>query len=125
METATWRPHAASRVLAAASIYTVEYHVERPRKNYVSARRRFAELITAIRGVRFDASEIQSDVIFFVVQQSGFTAAEIAGGDCKRESVLVCRTPTASGAVTRFDVDRAGVEEDASTLGAFVFRGLE
>jgi threonine aldolase len=108
-----------SGMLAAAGIYALENHVERLAQDHANARL-FAEGIAGLRGIALESPRIETNLVFFDVRKTGFTAAEVAQR-LLRQGVRIGQESTyRMRAVTHLDVDRAGIEKAVAALAEVV-----
>lgn len=106
-----------SGILAAAGIYALEHHVERLAEDHENARR-FAERIAQVPGIILDPYEVQTNLVFFDVRGTGFTAAEL-GERLLAQGVRIGQEGEyRMRAVTHLDVDRADIDMAIETLAA-------
>jgi threonine aldolase len=110
-----------SGMLAAAGLYALEHHVERLAEDHANARL-FAERIAAIRGIELDPPTIETNLVFFNVEGTGLTSAEIAVQLHERGVRIGCADDYRMRAVTHLDVDGAGIEAAATALAAIIER---
>lgn len=102
-------------VLAAAGIVALEESPKRLHIDHENARF-LAEGLAEIPGVKIDPAKVKTNILFFDVSDSGFTASEVS----KRlfaQGVLANGTgPTTIRLVTHSDVDRTGCEHALNVL---------
>ena len=102
-------------ILAAAGLVALEESPKRLHIDHENARL-LAEGLAEIPGVIIDPAKVKTNILFFEVSTSGFTAQEVS----KRlaaQGVLANGTgPSTIRMVTHFDVDRAGCERALSVL---------
>jgi len=102
-------------VLAAAGLLALEKSPARLHEDHANARY-LAEGLSRLPGVRVNLKNVQTNIVFFDVQQTSRTAAEISAALAKRH---ILANPTGKFTIrmlTHCDVDRAGIER---ALGAF------
>jgi threonine aldolase len=105
-------------VLAAAALYALDHHVERLAEDHDNARV-LAEAIALVPGLRLDPPEVDTNLVFFVVDPALGTARDVAAA-LKERGVLVGATaPQKIRACTHLDVSAA-----AARRAAEVFRSL-
>ncbi len=108
-----------SGMLAAAGIYALENNIERLGEDHANAAL-LARLIAQIPGIGLDPAAVQTNLVFFDVQATGLTSAQIArrllaeGIRVGQESAYRMR------AVTHLDITRAGILDAAAALAAAV-----
>lgn len=108
-----------SGILAAAGIYALEHHVERLAEDHANARL-FAEHIAGITGIELRPASVETNLVFFSVEGTGLSAAEIAARALERGVHIGVEGSHVMRAVTHLDVDRRGVEEAAETLATVI-----
>jgi threonine aldolase len=102
-------------IVAAAGIYALENNVERLAEDHENARA-FARAIAQIPGVRLTYDRCETNIVFFDVDETGRTAAEVSEALMARGVYIGAMGPYRLRAVTHLDVDRAGVEAAAAAL---------
>jgi len=103
-------------IIAAAGVYALNHHVDRLADDHANARLLAAGLAT-IPGVRLLHDEIETNIVFFDVADTGLTGADLehranAHGvrlDAEGDATMV-------RAVTHLDVDRAGCERAVEVI---------
>jgi threonine aldolase len=108
-----------SGILAAAGLYALEHHIERLAEDHMNAKL-FAERIANIPGIELDPPTVETNLVFFNVEHTGLTAAEVSERLLARGVRVGAENASRLRAVTHLDVDRAGVEEAAAALAAVV-----
>ena len=108
-----------SGIIAAAGVYALDKHVDRLADDHTNARR-FAEALAQIPGVGIDADQVETNMVYFEVRESGLDAAEVAKRLLERGVRIGAVDRYQMRAVTHLDVDRAGVEEAAKVLSEVV-----
>jgi len=112
-----------SGLLAAAALHALEHHVARLADDHRHARL-LAEGLAGIPGLRpdLDPDEVPTNMVFFEVDPSFGTAAEV----CERMAALGVRMialdPQRIRAVTHLDVDAAGIARAIGAVAAAVRR---
>lgn len=108
-----------SGIIAAAGIYALEHHVERMAEDHENARR-LAASIAAIPGLRLCPPEIESNMVYFDVADSGWTGAALVEA-CKAEGLLIgAMGPSLLRAVTHLDVTAEMITEAADLFGTIL-----
>ncbi len=108
-----------SGILAAAGIYALQHHVDRLADDHANARL-FAERIAGIPGIEVRLPVVETNMVFFSVEGTGLSAAEVAARLLARGVQIGAEDEHLMRAVTHLDVDRGGVEEAATTLAAVI-----
>ena len=106
-------------IIAAGGIYALQHNVDRLAEDHANARR-FARLIAQIEGIEVDADAIDTNMIYFDVQGTGLDAGQVSAKLLERGVRIGAVSEYRMRAVTHLDVDAAGVDEAAQTLGAVV-----
>ncbi len=108
-----------SGVLAAAGIFALENNVLRMAEDHANAKL-FAKSISNIPGVSIDISSVETNIVIFSVENTGMTAPQIAEQLMSFGIRVGSMNKHQIRAVTHLDVDRAGVEEAADTMGRII-----
>ncbi len=96
-------------VLAAAGIYAMDHNVARLNDDHRHARL-FAAELKRISGIGLQSPEIETNLVFFDVRQTGLDAPEIARRLLKRSVRIGVESKYSMRAIFHLDVDAAGVE---------------
>ncbi|MFQ5784628.1 MAG: threonine aldolase family protein [Alphaproteobacteria bacterium] len=102
-------------IIAAACVYALDHHVDRLAEDHENARV-FARGIAQIPGIVLDPDEIDSNMIFFDVSESGSDARAVQGRLLERGVRIGAMGVNRMRAVTHLDVDRQGVERAVEAL---------
>jgi threonine aldolase len=102
-------------MLAAAGVHALDHHVERLAEDHENARR-FAAIVSETRGVRLVYEDVQTNLVFIDIAESGLTAERVAKALRERGVAFAVRGGTTFRAVTHLDVSREDVENAALTL---------
>lgn len=108
-----------SGILAAAGVYALEHHVERLAQDHANARL-FADRIGAIPGIKLDPDNVQTNLVFFDVRNTGCTATELAAKVLQAGVRIGSDGKYRMRAVTHMDVDQNQVAEAAAAVAAAV-----
>ena len=108
-----------SGILAAAGIYALQHHVDRLAEDHANAKL-FAERIAGIAGIELRPASIETNLVFFSVEATGLSAAEVATRLLERGVQIGVEANQVMRAVTHLDVDRSGVEEAAAALATVI-----
>lgn len=104
-----------SGMIAAAGIYALENHVARLAEDNEHARM-FAEAIADLPGIAIDPAEVETNLVFFDVADTGLSAQEF-GKRLEARGVRVgAQGPSTIRAVTHLDVNRQQVAEAAEAV---------
>jgi threonine aldolase len=102
-------------ILAAAGIYALDHNVERLAEDHRNARA-FAEQIARFRGIRLQGDGVETNLVFFDVQQTGCDAAEVARRLEARGVRIGVESRYVMRAVFHLDVDQAGTRRAVESL---------
>ena len=111
-----------SGVVAAACVYALENNVERLAEDNDNAKV-FANAIAAIPGIALDPATVESNIVFFEVDDTGLDAVTIRDRLLEKGVRIGATGAKRMRALTHLDVDRTGVEEAADALGQVVTNG--
>ncbi|MDQ4041176.1 MAG: aminotransferase class I/II-fold pyridoxal phosphate-dependent enzyme [Actinomycetota bacterium] len=98
-------------IVAAAGLYALDHHVERLAEDHANARV-LADGLAEIRGVRLDASRVDSNIVIFEVDD----AAALTGALYEAGVEVTPLGPERIRMVTHLDVDRAGCERAVAVV---------
>jgi threonine aldolase len=102
-------------ILAAAGIYALDHNVQRLADDHRNARR-FAQHLGKFRGIRLQADPVETNLVFFDVEETGHDAQEIARRLQKRGVRIGVETRYLMRAVFHLDVDSAAVQTALEAL---------
>jgi threonine aldolase len=102
-------------ILAAAGLVALEESPERLHIDHENARL-LAEGLAEIPEVKIDPAKVKTNILFFDVSASGFTAQEVSKRLAAQGVLANGLGPATIRMVTHFDVDRAGCERALSVL---------
>ncbi len=105
-----------SGIIAAAGVYALENNVERLAEDHENARH-LASRLRDIPGIRLDPETVETNLVFFDVSHTPFTAPEIISRLLEHGIQIGARDDTRMRAVTHLDISRAMVDEAADVLG--------
>ncbi len=106
-------------IIAAAGLYALDHHIERLAEDHDNAQI-FAKRIAEIPGIVLDPSEIETNLVFFDVGETGHLAADLADRLIARGVRIGVEDKTRMRAVTHLDVNRSDVEEAGDILASLV-----
>ncbi len=96
-------------IIAAAGIYALDHHLDRLKEDHENAKR-LAHGLKEIRGISINPDEVETNILFFDVDGTRKTAAEVAEA-MKKERVLIYATGKSRiRLVTHLDVNRNEIE---------------
>ena len=110
-----------SGILAAAGVYALDHHVDRLAEDHANAKRLGARL-AQIPGVRLDPQEVETNLVFFDVSETGWKAPQLDAALKTRGIRMGAENQKRLRAVTHIDVTREGVEEAGAAV-AEILRG--
>jgi threonine aldolase len=102
-------------VIAAAALYAVENHVERLAQDHANARV-IAQAIADTPGLRLDAPEVETNLIWFEVDPDLGTAKDVAAALKQRGVLIHTPGPHTMRACTHLDVSAAQAEQAADAI---------
>ena len=98
-----------SGMMAAAAIYALDHHVERLVKDHENASY-FANEIAKIDGISIDPSTVESNLVFFSIDEQLGTADQLCHALGKRGVRVLAAGGTRLRACAHLDVDRVGIQ---------------
>ncbi len=98
-----------SGLLAAAALHALDHHVERLAEDHANARR-LAEGLAGIKGITLDPARVQTNIVFFDVDERLGTASEVSTALDRAGVRTFDAGPRTIRAVTHLDVSREMVE---------------
>jgi threonine aldolase len=99
-------------IVAAAGLYALDHNVERLAEDHNNARR-LADGIAELPGASIDASEVETNIVIFEVDDPAGVVAALAADGVEMSQF----GPGRIRAVTHMDVDREGVDRALEVLG--------
>ncbi len=108
-----------SGIVAAAGIYALENNVERLKDDHENARK-LARRLAQIPGIAIDASEVETNLVFFDVAGTGKSGAEISDALLARGVHIGAPGPTRMRAVTHLDITERMIDEAADIVAEVV-----
>ena len=106
-------------VIAAAGIYALENNVDRLAEDHANAKF-FAERIAEIPGVAIDPMNVETNLVFFDVDETGMTAAQVHDRLLEHGVRIGASGGMRMRAVTHLDVSRDQLAEAAEVLSSVV-----
>jgi len=104
-------------ILAAAGIYALDHHVNRLSKDHENAKL-LAEKLSKVRVLKLDSLKLDTNIVFFDIEESGRTADELSDAMLKKGIRIGAVGETRLRAVTHLDIDQdqviAAAEEIAN-----------
>jgi len=108
-----------SGIIAAAGVYALENNVERLAEDHENARR-LARRLAQIPGIRIDASEVETNLVFFDVTDTGRTAEALSTALWDKGLHIGAMGPMRMRAVTHLGIDEAMIDEAADIVAEVV-----
>lgn len=109
-------------IIAAAGVYALQHHVERLAEDHENARR-LAHGLAEIPGIRLDPPEIETNMVFIDVTETGMTPQQVYERLLERGVRMGTGDGARMRAVTHLDVDRAGVDKAVRAMREVVRGG--
>ena len=106
-------------IIAAGGVYALEHHVERLAEDHAHARL-LAHGLTEIPGIGIDPTEVETNIVFFDVAETGRSADDICAALAARGVRMGAMGKTTIRAVTHLDVTRADVQQAIETVAEVV-----
>jgi threonine aldolase len=106
-------------ILAAAALHALEHHVERLADDHANAQL-LADGIRQIDRLRLDPEAVDTNIVYFQVDEAWGSAAEFSAALRKRGVLMLPTSRTKLRAVTHLDVDRRAVDAALSAMKAIV-----
>ena len=102
-------------ILAAAGLYALDHHVDRLAEDHANARI-LADRISEVPGIVLDPPEVETNLVFFNVDQAGLSAKEISDRLLEKGIRIGIEGEFRIRLVTHLDVNRKDIEEAAEVL---------
>ena len=102
-------------ILAAAGLYALDHHIDRLEEDHRNARK-FAGGLERIGGIRLQNDRVETNLVFFDVEETGLDAAEIARRLASRAVRIGVESKHVMRAVFHLDVDAAGGDSALAAL---------
>jgi threonine aldolase len=102
-------------ILAAAGLYALDHNVQRLADDHRNAKL-FAQQLAKLRGIRLQANSVETNLVFFDVEETGHDAAEIARRLETRGVRIGVEGRYLMRAVFHLDVDSAAMQTAAQAL---------
>lgn len=110
-------------IVAAAAVYAIENHIERLSEDHENAAA-FARAIAQIDGITLDPPDVETNLVFFVVDRELGNASQLSS-QLKEHGVRINATgPQRLRACTHLDVDRDDVLHAAGAIAEIVASGF-
>ncbi len=106
-------------ILAAAGLYALDHHIDRLAEDHANARL-FADRLSEIPGIILDPPEVETNLVFFNVDQAGTLAKEISDRLLEKGIRIGIEGEFRIRLVTHLDVDREDIEEAAEVLTSII-----
>ncbi len=102
-------------LLAAAALYALDHNVERLVEDHINARK-LAEALAELPGIIIDPDAVQTNLVYFDVDQRHQTADELAARLHERGVWLLALGPRTARAVTHLDVSSEQIDHAIGVL---------
>jgi threonine aldolase len=102
-------------IFAAAGLHALDHHVDRLAEDHANARL-FADRIAEVPGIVLDPAEIETNLVFFNVKETGLSAKNISDRLLEKGIRIGIEGAFRMRLVTHLDVDRKDIEEAAEAL---------
>ena len=102
-------------ILAAAGLYALDHHVDRLAEDHANARL-FADRLSEVPGIVLDPPEVETNLVFFNMEQTGPSAKEVSDRLLEKGIRIGIEGEFRMRLVTHLDVDRKDIEEAAKVL---------
>src|SRR3954467_4910991 len=103
-------------VLAAAGLIALEEGPKRLHEDHANAKF-LAEGLAKIRGVKLDASKVQTNIVVFAISGTGMDSATFTRKLMEKNVLASGISPTEIRIVTHMDVDRSACERGLAAIG--------
>lgn len=110
-------------IVAASALYALEHHVERLADDHALARL-FAERIQGVPGIQISLENVQSNLVFFHVDEDRGTATQLSAKLRQRGIAINASGIQRLRACTHLDVSREQVVEAARAIEEIMSEGL-
>jgi threonine aldolase len=101
-------------IIAAAGVYALRHNVDRLAEDHANARYQ-AQGLTQIPGIKVNPDDIETNIVFFDVSETGRSGAEITA-ETKPRGVRMGGRGTSIRAVTHLDITRADIDRTLELL---------
>jgi threonine aldolase len=101
-------------IIAAAGVYAFENNVDRLAEDHANAKA-LAEGLAGIPGIKIDPDDIETNIVFFDVSETGRKADEINDA-ITRKGVRMGGRGTSIRAVTHIDISRSDIDKTLETM---------
>ena len=106
-------------ILAAAGLYALDHHVDRLAKDHANAHL-FADRISEVPGIVLDPPEVETNLVFFNVDQTGLSARQVSDRLLEKGIRIGIDGEFRLRLVTHLDVNPKDIEEAAKVLTSIV-----
>jgi threonine aldolase len=106
-------------ILAAAGLYALDHHVDRLADDHANARL-FADRISNVPGIVLDPPEVETNLVFFNVEQTGLSAKNVSNRVLETGIRIGVEDTFRMRMVTHLDVDQKDIEEAAKVLACII-----
>ena len=102
-------------MLAAAGLHALDHHIDRLAEDHANARL-FADRVAEVPGIVLDPAEVETNLVFFNVDETGLSAKDISDQLLEKGIRIGIEGAFRMRLVTHLDVDRKDIEEAAEAL---------
>ena len=102
-------------IFAAAGLHALDHHVDRLAEDHANARL-FADRLSEVPGIVLDPPEVETNLVFFNMEQTGPSAKEVSDRLLEKGIRIGIEGEFRMRLVTHLDVDRKDIEEAAEVL---------
>lgn len=108
-------------IIAAAGIYAFEHHVERLAEDHANAKK-LASGLAEIPGIQIEPDDIETNIVFFDVSETGRTGDEISAGTTEK-GVRMGGRGNRIRAVTHIDITSEDIDQALEAIHEVVVSG--
>jgi len=102
-------------MLAAAGLHALDHHIDRLAEDHANARL-FADRVAEVPGIVLDPAEVETNLVFFNVDETGLSAKDISDQLLEKGIRIGIEGAFRMRLVTHLDVGRKDIEEAAQAL---------
>jgi threonine aldolase len=110
-------------MVAAAALYALDHHIDRLREDHENAQL-FASRIEQIPGIRVDASEVETNLVFFEVDPTCGQAGQLSTKLAEKGVLINSTGPQRLRACTHLDISREDALRAAEAISESMHEGL-
>jgi len=102
-------------IIAAGALYALEHNIDRLAEDHANAKR-LAEALAEMPGVLIDPNTVETNIVYFDVEQAAGTAKEVCDALREKGVWILPLAPQRLRAVTHLDVSREDIEHAITIL---------